>query len=833
MAYQYDQLGNVVGEYESEEERRRRELAEQPVKQTITYNADGSQEMTIKGTPEALSSANPNTPTVSGPVAPDQVYNNMLQVESGNRDFDSQGRPVTSSAGAMFAGQVMPATARQPGYGIRPAASQTPEEYNRVGQEYFQAMRKQFPGNEQAAIAAYNAGPGRVQQNMRANQGQMNVAQLPRETQGYLQKVGNMVSNMIPSAQAGTLPPQAQQARPSQAPAQQTQPIPDSVINDQVAAYEARQPGGQYSLATGQSGLGLQAPQAAAPAQPAIDTGLFDFYQRNQDNPQALISMGFSDAPGMPDFLKDRMKNRAAELIQQQREEAQAKKEIPNMSESDIARALREKTTGGSYIKAVLFGMLGMENSAQAEAAKLGIGKETFTTINGQPALVKLAANGTPIEGYNAATGMKLSSEELVTAAQYGTAQKGAQTHTGKMQDMTTGEVFYERTTPQGIELVDNNGKKYKGPSANLRPFGIGSDIQTRNQIQINELQNKLAYAGPTERAKIVAENEAKFGPLDPNVRAQALGQVTGTVPTQTTQAPLSQAQQALAAQQRPPVTEAPAAGAPATQVPAAQPGAPAAPGQTIAGRESAQQTGIKRTESFNKILDEEVRPDGQKGDTISARRKQQFEIFDRPGVDMNKIFGIATGAGRSASDQTWTIVRDVLLGKFEGRTDDIKQRAAALGLSPAEQSALAEYHIANVDVNAANLKKSAGAGSVSDAEQKVNREAGVDPTKIPALGAYNAMSQSKFDADKARWKADWASTSTATNALELDKQWRQESNRLTKIYSDIAKERARFIADNGSTTAAVKEGYKRFPIPDYVPGEGWKKTRPLSSFNR
>jgi hypothetical protein len=137
------------------------------------------------------------------------------------------------------------------------------------------------------------------------------------------------------------------------------------------------------------------------------------------------------------------------------------------------------------------------------------------------------------------------------------------------------------------------------------------------------------------------------------------------------------------------------------------------------------------------------------------------------------------------------------------------------------------------VDVNSANLKKTAGPGAVSDAEQKVNREAGVDPTKVPALGAYNAMSQSKFDADKARWKADWASTSTATNALELDKQWRQESSRLTKIYSDIAKERIKFIADNGSTTAAVKEGYKRFPIPEYDPSEGWKKTRPLSSFNR
>lgn len=241
-----------------------------------------------------------------------------------------------------------------------------------------------------------------------------------------------------------------------------------------------------------------------------------------------------------------------------------------------------------------------------------------------------------------------------------------------------------------------------------------------------------------------------------------------------------------------------------------------------------------KRTESYNTILDTEVRPEGQKGDTISAKRKQQFEIFDRPGIDMNKIFGIATGAGRSPTDQTWTIVRDVLLGKYEGKVDDIKQRAAALGLSPAEQSALAEYQIANVDINAANLKKTAGAGSVSDAEQKVNKEAGIDPTKVPALGAYNAMSQGKFDADKARWKADWADTQPATNALQLDKAWRQESSRLTDIYSNIAKERIKFITDNGSTTMAVKEGYKRFPIPEYDPQSGgWKKTKPLSSFNR
>jgi hypothetical protein len=272
-----------------------------------------------------------------------------------------------------------------------------------------------------------------------------------------------------------------------------------------------------------------------APTTP--DSSMFiQQYVNIQEDPQRLLQYGFSQS--VPEPLRNRAKTRAAELITQQQGQAEAKQQLATMTESDLAKAMREKTTGGSYIKAIMFGLLGMENSALEESAKLGIGKETMTQINGQPAIVKIAVNGTPISGYNAQTGKKLSPEELVIAAQYGTSLKGAQTHTGKMQDMTTGEVYYERTTPQGIELVDTSGKKYAGLSANLRPFGIGSDIQTKNQIQLQELQNKLAYAGPTERAKIVGENEAKYGPLDPAVKAQALGQVVGTVPVQQTQQP-------------------------------------------------------------------------------------------------------------------------------------------------------------------------------------------------------------------------------------------------------------------------------------------------------
>ena len=249
--------------------------------------------------------------------------------------------------------------------------------------------------------------------------------------------------------------------------------------------------------------------------------------------------MAFAYDKNTPENLQKHVKKQVSDTLAQEAGFVKAEAQIKTMDENAVAKALREKTTGGSYVKAILFGLLGMENSKGAEIAKLGIGKEMMTQVDGQPVMIKMAENGTPISGINAKTGNELTPQELIAGVQYASVQKGAQTHTGKMQDTTTNEVYYERTTPQGIELVDNNGKKYTGKSSNLRPFGIGSDINTKNVIQQQELQNKLAYAGPTASAetlaKIVSESEGKFGPLDPNVKATIMAgrlPVTGTVPT-------------------------------------------------------------------------------------------------------------------------------------------------------------------------------------------------------------------------------------------------------------------------------------------------------------
>jgi len=107
------------------------------------------------------------------------------QAESGNRDYYSSGRPVVSPAGARFRMQVMPETAQDPGYGIRPAQGNSPAEYNRVGEEYWRAMLKEFGGDHAKMLGAYNWGPGNMK-NALERYGENWLQAAPAETRAYV-----------------------------------------------------------------------------------------------------------------------------------------------------------------------------------------------------------------------------------------------------------------------------------------------------------------------------------------------------------------------------------------------------------------------------------------------------------------------------------------------------------------------------------------------------------------------------------------------------------------------------------------------------------------------
>ncbi len=69
---------------------------------------------------------------------------------------------AVSPKGAKGTMQTMPATLRDPGFGVTPAADDSYEEMERVGKDYLKAMLARYPGRPDLALAAYNAGPGRA-----------------------------------------------------------------------------------------------------------------------------------------------------------------------------------------------------------------------------------------------------------------------------------------------------------------------------------------------------------------------------------------------------------------------------------------------------------------------------------------------------------------------------------------------------------------------------------------------------------------------------------------------------------------------------------------------
>lgn len=175
----------------------------------------------------------PGVPATNRPSIADALMPYLINQESG-------GDPMAlSPKGAGGLTQIMPDTARDPGFGVNPLQgwdgkdprTAPPEEQVRFGRDYLNAMINERGGNVAEGLAAYNAGPGAVAQH----------GGVPpyAETQNYVQNItqnANVPSNLTvqPDGTQITSLPMSPNAALKKQKADQLKAVQSDLVNDDI-----------------------------------------------------------------------------------------------------------------------------------------------------------------------------------------------------------------------------------------------------------------------------------------------------------------------------------------------------------------------------------------------------------------------------------------------------------------------------------------------------------------------------------------------------------------------------------------------------------------------
>jgi hypothetical protein len=195
-----NELGQVVGTYQGT-----KFITAQPganVYQTGGQGLQTAPNSGLQAAPSPPAGQNQPAPQGGGTLIARADPAAMHTVESGNNP------DAVSPAGAMGVAQTMPTTLQSPGFGVQPAKDNSPEEQQRVGDDYLQALNQHY-GNPVLAHIAYNMGPGNTDKWLQAGG---DFSKLPTETQQYLGRIA--VAQAVPQGQAQAPQTQAQPQQP-------------------------------------------------------------------------------------------------------------------------------------------------------------------------------------------------------------------------------------------------------------------------------------------------------------------------------------------------------------------------------------------------------------------------------------------------------------------------------------------------------------------------------------------------------------------------------------------------------------------------------------------
>ena len=863
----YDEFGNYTG-YDSqpvspydfdEEERRKEELKRQleeqqrqqeelasevSRKQEITTYGDGHRTVTTK---QEVPAGQPVTP-----VAPADYNARIAGMESGSRPDIGYHSPGKSTAyGTYGMTQSGYEDARRLNPNLPADITQaTPEQQTQAQNAYTQQNAKYLQSygvevNPNTLAAAHFLGAKGLSDYLKTGQ----ISEAAARANGGIENVKRIVDSRLGGQAAPASGAVAQQnLMPGEQGGMPTQPA---------------QPEAQPQF----TGQGLRVPGPQAMAQPTMESKPFiEQYQTAQNDPAQLMKLSTDETA--PEWMRERSRNRAADIITQQREMTNAQEKLATATPTDLAKYMREKTTGGSWVKAIFYAAIGAKQLAQEEGAKLGIGTEKVVTdANGRANIIKVSSNGTPLEGYSADTGKKLTAEEMLSAIGGATAGK-VSTSAEQFQDKE-GNIYRSQSDEKGRLVMRNavTGAKYEGDPTKLSRVrdvaGQAADERKQGYKRENDatmFANRIRTMDYDSKLKAVAEfRQAAINRGEPDLSDAEL-QVMGV-----TRPDLGGARPAQAA---------PAAGAPAMTQPSGQvtpvapaqpvgaaqavtPVKPMVPGTSVTGRMSPE--AMKRQEAeaklqreaesavsvdemkrYNEYIEKEIQPKADASKTISRVRREQISgpegILNNP-----EIAGLLSG---SNGGEVGNILRDLITGNFKDQAD-LSTRVAALNLTPRQKDVLYTQIGLNNQIAPLTLRANAGPGAVSDAEQKANREANVDITRQPLYSGLTLMTRDQFEKDKSIAKNDFRSANPEIRKTDaLNKAWAAQEKQANEAYDSIYAARAAYIAKhnpNNTNPGAVVDAFKYYPVPTWT-GTGWdygteyaKKAarKPLGSFNK
>jgi hypothetical protein len=295
---------------------------------------------------EATFSAFGALPTGAAPAAGGVNAANIQKVESG-------GNPnAVSPKGAQGVMQVMPNTQRDPGFGVRPAADNSPAELARVGQDYYGAMQNRY-GHDTLAAIAYNMGPGKTDEWLKAG-GDFN--KLPAETQAYIGKVN--LANAMQNRQVATAPATA--VRPTTPLAAPTAPD-----NFPVVAGEELQASQRFTPpapVTAPPAISAPAP-AQAPAAPAPTPMAAPKVAVPEFNEPAPKSKDFQSR-GAYETAKQTWERKRDAAIEIQKEIMAAEGKVPAQAAGEFATNT-EKLNAAKAVKIDTSGLTAPERSVR------------------------------------------------------------------------------------------------------------------------------------------------------------------------------------------------------------------------------------------------------------------------------------------------------------------------------------------------------------------------------------------------------------------------------------------------------------------------------------